>query len=570
MSKSTEQQLKKAYSFLSEGRAGRADTAEAFFTNIIKQDFSCTSAYWGLLLCEFECLNTEELEALGLPIEKSKNYKSAYLYASEEERKSYKKTINKIASSALEKVLLCCNDGKFSIAELWLERCTEAKSLFPAKYEFAKAMVNTKNFSDFSFNTFSFTTAKRVIEASDDEETKKSWKESNEYFYSKALLSISSSGDMKIYNLAAEVLAPSDYRSHFNMAKYLSRSPSEEKLPMFQKCISQALLLAPSDITKSYVQELKTKFENEVKEQKYNKAIALLQGYLPNYEAARSLFGELGSYKDSAEQYALCDKKIKDALAAEATKQHTYTHTSAETHTYYSQPAKKATTPKIKKKISVDTDLIKKIVSTIAILAIVIGAIYFIANFFTVIKPANDYEAALENYSSGNYEKAAKQFGKLGSYKESELYMQKSTYAFAEELFKNKEFEKAAAQFESLGKYSDSAEKAIESKKAKLLSEGNYKELVLQYNVKEIDVPQGTTVIAGYAMSGLTKITTVNLPNSIQKIDWGAFQDCSALVTINYDGTMAQWQSISKNWYWDYGTGNYTVYCTDGQIQKSN
>ena len=217
-----------------------------------------------------------------------------------------------------------------------------------------------------------------------------------------------------------------------------------------------------------------------------------------------------------------------------------------------------------------DTDLIKKIASTVVVLAVVTGIIYFIVNFFTVIKPANDYTAAFENYSAGNYEKAARQFGKLGSYKDSELYTKKSTYAFAENLFENKEFEKAAAQFESLGEYNDSKEKAIESRKAHLLSLGQYKELVFQYNVTEITVPQGTTVIAGYAMSGLTEITTVNLPNSIQKIDWGAFQGCSALVTINYDGTMAKWYSVSKNWYWDYGTGSYTVYCTDGQIQKSN
>ena len=567
MSNITEQQLKKAYSFLSEGRA---DTAEAFFTNIIKQDFSCASAYWGLLLCEFECLNEKELEALGLPIEKSENYKSAYLYASEEERKKYKKTINKIASSALDKTFLCCRDSNFSIAELWLERCAPNKALFPAKYELAKITVATKNFTELSFTSVSFAASKRIIESSDDEEVKNKWQDGNERLYAKALLRIASYGDIKTYNLATEILAPHDYLTHFNMAKYLAKSPSENNYSAFQKYIAQALNLAPSDITKAYVQELKTKFEGDFYEQKYIRALAFLQSDVPNYESAKKLFQELGNYKDSAERCEFCNKKIKDELESEATKQSTYLPHSAGTPQEYSQSAKKVKKPKTRKTIYVDTDLIKKIASTVVVLAVVTGIIYFIVNFFTVIKPANDYTAAFENYSAGNYEKAARQFGKLGSYKDSELYTKKSTYAFAENLFENKEFEKAAAQFESLGEYNDSKEKAIESRKAHLLSLGQYKELVFQYNVTEITVPQGTTVIAGYAMSGLTEITTVNLPNSIQKIDWGAFQGCSALVTINYDGTMAKWYSVSKNWYWDYGTGSYTVYCTDGQIQKSN
>ena len=45
-----------------------------------------------------------------------------------------------------------------------------------------------------------------------------------------------------------------------------------------------------------------------------------------------------------------------------------------------------------------------------------------------------------------------------------------------------------------------------------------------------------------------------------------SFADCFLLESINFAGTMAEWNKISFPLSWDFGAGPYTVYCTDGEI----
>ena len=54
----------------------------------------------------------------------------------------------------------------------------------------------------------------------------------------------------------------------------------------------------------------------------------------------------------------------------------------------------------------------------------------------------------------------------------------------------------------------------------------------------------------------------------VTKLGDYAFEDCSSLKSINYNGTKAQWNAISKGSNWNYSTGNYIIYCTDGNISK--
>ena len=54
------------------------------------------------------------------------------------------------------------------------------------------------------------------------------------------------------------------------------------------------------------------------------------------------------------------------------------------------------------------------------------------------------------------------------------------------------------------------------------------------------------------------------IPNTIDR----AFEYCSGLTKIQYNGTIDAWKQIRKGTLWNIGTGNYTVYCTDGTITK--
>ena len=76
--------------------------------------------------------------------------------------------------------------------------------------------------------------------------------------------------------------------------------------------------------------------------------------------------------------------------------------------------------------------------------------------------------------------------------------------------------------------------------------------------------------IFGYAFDIVdNEITTINIPNSVTIFDEYAFYNCSSLTNINFEGTIEQWNDIEKNSHWDYTLGEYTIYCTDGEIPPS-
>ncbi|MBR4017042.1 MAG: leucine-rich repeat protein [Oscillospiraceae bacterium] len=82
--------------------------------------------------------------------------------------------------------------------------------------------------------------------------------------------------------------------------------------------------------------------------------------------------------------------------------------------------------------------------------------------------------------------------------------------------------------------------------------------------------------IAGYKVSAIgdnafanrSFITTVYIPKSVTKIGTKAFQGCSGLTNITYQGTTTQWTSFYKLRDWNTGTGEYTVYCTNNSLTK--
>ncbi len=83
-----------------------------------------------------------------------------------------------------------------------------------------------------------------------------------------------------------------------------------------------------------------------------------------------------------------------------------------------------------------------------------------------------------------------------------------------------------------------------------------------------ITIPDSVTSIGSYAFSGCTGLTSITIPDSVTSIESSAFCDCTGLTSITYEGTVAQWDSITKGSYWYYNTGSYSIYCSDGTISK--
>lgn len=87
-------------------------------------------------------------------------------------------------------------------------------------------------------------------------------------------------------------------------------------------------------------------------------------------------------------------------------------------------------------------------------------------------------------------------------------------------------------------------------------------------SLKSVTITGGTS-IGEEAFYGCSSLTSIIIPNKVTSIGDYAFYNCSSLTSINFQGTQAQWNAISKGSNWNYNAGKYTIYCTDGTIAKS-
>lgn len=83
-----------------------------------------------------------------------------------------------------------------------------------------------------------------------------------------------------------------------------------------------------------------------------------------------------------------------------------------------------------------------------------------------------------------------------------------------------------------------------------------------------ITIPDSVINIGDFAFSGCSSLTSITIPNSVTSIGEKAFYNCRDLREITFDGTIEQWKAIGKGSSWNYNTGKYTIYCTDGTIPK--
>ena len=87
-------------------------------------------------------------------------------------------------------------------------------------------------------------------------------------------------------------------------------------------------------------------------------------------------------------------------------------------------------------------------------------------------------------------------------------------------------------------------------------------------SLSSVVIHDGITTISYDAFSGCSSLTNVTIPSTVTLIDEYAFYDCRQLEKIVFNGTTEQWRNISKGNVWDYWSGEYTVYCTNGTILK--
>lgn len=81
-----------------------------------------------------------------------------------------------------------------------------------------------------------------------------------------------------------------------------------------------------------------------------------------------------------------------------------------------------------------------------------------------------------------------------------------------------------------------------------------------------IAIPDGVTSIGGAAFRGCTGLTSIIIPDSVKSIGSWAFDGCTGLTSIKFNGTIAQWNAISKDYNWKLDVPATEVVCTDGTV----
>lgn len=114
-----------------------------------------------------------------------------------------------------------------------------------------------------------------------------------------------------------------------------------------------------------------------------------------------------------------------------------------------------------------------------AIIVVATGTVYF-----TVIKPSNTYNSAIEALNAGNYDDATQLFESLGDYNEASVKAQESQYQKGTSQMSAGQYDDATKTFEALGNFSDAATQAKESQYQKGITQmgaGQYDDATMTF-----------------------------------------------------------------------------------------
>ena len=87
-------------------------------------------------------------------------------------------------------------------------------------------------------------------------------------------------------------------------------------------------------------------------------------------------------------------------------------------------------------------------------------------------------------------------------------------------------------------------------------------------NDRDLTIPAeflGDPVVEIYygAFENRTDLTSVTIPTSVTSIDYDAFEGCTALTTIYYEGTRAEWDAVDRAWGWIDDESAVRIVCDD-------
>lgn len=85
-------------------------------------------------------------------------------------------------------------------------------------------------------------------------------------------------------------------------------------------------------------------------------------------------------------------------------------------------------------------------------------------------------------------------------------------------------------------------------------------------NLQSITLSSSLSAISVGMLAECTSLTSLHIGKNIETIESLALYNCSNLEMIEYEGTMEEWNNITKASDWNYSTGLTSIVCSDGTI----
>lgn len=103
-----------------------------------------------------------------------------------------------------------------------------------------------------------------------------------------------------------------------------------------------------------------------------------------------------------------------------------------------------------------------------------------------------------------------------------------------------------------------------------ILSEGitniSWQAFVKCSSLETVVISDTVSEIKDKAFYSCISLENVTLPKGINCLPFYIFDSCGKLKTINFKGTIAEWEAIAKMTYWNNSCPEITVICTDGTV----
>ena len=84
--------------------------------------------------------------------------------------------------------------------------------------------------------------------------------------------------------------------------------------------------------------------------------------------------------------------------------------------------------------------------------------------------------------------------------------------------------------------------------------------------LSSITLPESITSIGVGSFMGCSSLTSFVIPRNVTNIGASAFRDCPSLNDIKFEGSMAEWEAVTKGMYFNLNTTATYVQCSDGQV----